>query len=184
MNQALARAKETFILGMSRISHFWGFPKAMGAIYGAIYLSPQPVSLDDLVVQVNVTKGAVSTNVRALERLGMVYKVDKIGQRKDFYTAETDLWKILKGILREREKNDFDRGLSSIDDSLVLLKDAEMESSQAELPSFYLERLWAMRAFFQNLDRLMASILELEQLSQQTFLKISENNEDDRNGRT
>ncbi|MCZ7667912.1 MAG: hypothetical protein M5U34_12310 [Chloroflexi bacterium] len=52
MNQELIEARKHFIQGMSRVTHFWGFPKAMGAIYGAIYLSSEAVSLDDLVMQV------------------------------------------------------------------------------------------------------------------------------------
>ena len=42
-NSGLTESREHFIQGMSRISNFWGFPRAMGAIYGAIYLSPEPV---------------------------------------------------------------------------------------------------------------------------------------------
>ena len=88
---------------MSRITHFWGFPKAMGAIYGAIYLSPQSVSLDELVELVGVSKGAVSTNVRLLERLGMVHRQVQVGDRKDYYLAETDFWKVARTLLKERD---------------------------------------------------------------------------------
>ena len=49
MNDELSLAQENFIQGMSRISNFWGFPRAMGALFGAIYLSPEPLSLDELV---------------------------------------------------------------------------------------------------------------------------------------
>ena len=83
MTATLFAARQHFIQGLSRISQFWGFPKAMGAIFGALYLSPNPLSLDELVEQVEVTKGAVSTNVRALERLGMFHIQIVIGERKD-----------------------------------------------------------------------------------------------------
>ena len=66
MDSDLTAAREEFIQGMSRISHFWGFPKAMGAIYGAIYLSPAPLSLDEIVEQVGVTKGACIQMLLAL----------------------------------------------------------------------------------------------------------------------
>jgi len=62
MNQELDQARDQFIQGMSRITHFWGFPKAMGAMYGAIYLSPDPLSLDQIVTQVGVSKGAELTH--------------------------------------------------------------------------------------------------------------------------
>lgn len=163
----LRESRDNFILGMTRISHFWGFPKAMGAIYGAVYLSPQAISLDELVEQANVTKGAVSTNVRHLERLGMVHRIARIGERKDYYTAETDFWKVVKGILREREKSEFDRALRSVDDSLALLdpKAAKGLSSQdAELAGFYRQRMNAMQTFFRSLDQLVAMVMAFDNL--------------------
>lgn len=167
MDSLLDQSRQTFILGMSRISHFWGFPKAMGALFGAIYLSPQPISLDDLVEQVAITKGAVSTNVRALERLGMVHRISRLGERKDYYSAETDFWKVIKGILREREKSEFDLALHSVDESLALLDQvdegaANAQADQVELAAFYRQRLGAMQSFFRTLDNLVASLLALE----------------------
>jgi DNA-binding transcriptional regulator GbsR (MarR family) len=164
MSASIQQSRDTFILGMSRISQFWGFPRAMGAIYGAIYLSPEPVSLDELVEQVGVTKGAISTNVRSLERLGMVHRIVRLGERKDYYTAETDFWKIVKGILREREKSEFDQALRSVDESLKLL-DAEQPSPEdAALAKFYGERLRSISGFFRSLDNLVALLLSFEDL--------------------
>lgn len=155
----LQPARQHFLKGMSRISHFWGFPKAMGAIYGAIYLSPAPLSLDDLVNQVGVTKGAVSTNVRHLERLGMVHKHLVVGERKDYYSAETDFWKIGRGLLEERQQSDFDRALQSVGESLAML-----EGQRGETADFARERLLAMQEFFNALDALVNALLKLENL--------------------
>jgi DNA-binding transcriptional regulator GbsR (MarR family) len=165
----LIKARENFIQGMSRISHFWGFPKAMGAIFGAVYLSPQPVSLDELVEQVNVTKGSVSTNIRTLERLGMVHKQIQVGDRKDYYVAETDFWKIVRGVLREREKNEFDQALRTVGESMAMLEGADAE--EAELVGFYQERMGALQAFFNRLDKLVATLMALEDLRQGAIQK-------------
>ena len=81
--ETLKDTRQTFIENLSRISEFWGYPRAMGALYGALYLSPTPLSLDDLIPIVGVTKVAISTNVRALEQLGMVHKHVRSGDRKD-----------------------------------------------------------------------------------------------------
>ena len=163
-DEILITAQENFIQGISRISNFWGFPKAMGAIYGAIYLSPAPLCLDDLVVQVGVTKGAVSTNVRQLERLGMIHKHIVIGDRKDYYSAEIDFWKIIKGILREREKPEFDTALHSVSESLELVKSADLPAEDIELAAFYQLRLQNIHHFFKILDNIVASALLLEEL--------------------
>lgn len=170
MSSGLLAAREHFIQGISRVSHFWGFPKAMGAIYGAIYLSPSPLTLDDLVNQVSISKGAVSTNVRSLERLGVIHKQYKVGDRKDYYIAETDFWKILKDILREREKYEFDHALRTIGESLEMVKKTNAKPSQ--LGDFYKERIQGMKKFFDSLDNLVATIIALDELRSGTIKKM------------
>jgi DNA-binding transcriptional regulator GbsR (MarR family) len=164
MSEDLEAARHHFIQGMSHITHFWGFPKAMGAIYGAVYLSPEPISLDELVTQVGVSKGSVSTNIRTLERLGMVHKQLRLGDRKDYYVAESDLWKVVREVLKEREKSEFDRALRTVDESLAMLKPAQLRPAEAEISVFYQERMQAMKRFFNSLDNLVAMLTALEEL--------------------
>ncbi|MDX1414059.1 MAG: MarR family transcriptional regulator [Candidatus Promineifilaceae bacterium] len=164
LNQNLLEARQNFIQGMSRISNFWGFPKAMGAIFGAIYLSPMPISLDEIVEKVGVTKGSVSTNVRTLERLGMVHKQIRVGDRKDYYEAEADFWKIIKGVLREREKSEFDLALRTVNDSLEMVKEAKPTDTEADLVLFYQQRMENMQRFFNTLDNIVATLLALDNL--------------------
>lgn len=177
MNETLIASQQNFIQGMSRISSFWGFSRAMGALYGAIYLSPDPISLDDLVKQSGVTKGAVSTNVRQLERLGMVHKHIRVGDRKNYYTAETDYWKIIRGILREREKHEFNTALKSVDTSLEMIDAAEFPSEDAEMATFYKERMANMQEFFLKLDNVVATILALEEFRVSAIHKFLGNSE-------
>jgi DNA-binding transcriptional regulator GbsR (MarR family) len=172
MDETLIQTRQHLTQGLSRVSNFWGFPKAMGAIYATLYLSPEPLSLDDLVKQVGVTKGAVSTNVRMLERLGMVHKQVKIGERKDYYEAETDFWKIARGILKEREKSEFDRALLTVDESLEMAQSARPGPEDAGLALFYQQRLQGMLTFFQALDNLVATILALDELRQGTIQRL------------
>lgn len=170
MSDELDQARDYFIQGVSRITHFWGFPKAMGAIYGAIYLSPTPVSLDELVTQIGVTKGAISTSVRRLERLGMVHKHLQVGDRKDYYSAETDFWKIAKGILKEREQQEFDRALRTVAESLAMVQAADTDD--AELATFYQERMQEMQRFFDSLDNLVAMVIALDELRVGTIQRL------------
>jgi HTH-type transcriptional regulator, glycine betaine synthesis regulator len=174
--EKLDQARDTLIQGMSRISQFWGFPRGMGAIFGALYLSPQPLSLDDLVAQVEITKGAVSTNVRALERLGMVHPHLHIGERKDFYVAETDFWKIARGILKEREKAEFDQALRSVGESIQIVEAAqaanEFNPEEARQAVLYQQRLRAMQNFFHTLDNLVAAFLALDEFRLSSLQKL------------
>ncbi len=172
MTDELDNARDNFIQGMSRISSFWGFPRAMGAIYGAVYLSPTPLSLDSIVEQVGVSKGAVSTNVRTLERLGMVHKRIQLGDRKDYYDAETDFWKVIKGVLREREQSEFDLALRTVTESMAMVDQTNIETSEQELAAFYQERMQNMQRFFNNLDNIVATLLALDDLRLNSVSKL------------
>ena len=165
---SLAHAHDHFVQGMSRISNFWGFPKAMGAIYGTIYLSPNPLSLDEIVEQVGVSKGAVSTYVRQLERFNMVHQEYQIGDRKDYYTAETDFWKMVRSILQQREQHEFDKALNAVNESIAI---ADQAGADTELTRFYQKRMGAMQAFFGTLDSLFGAVLALESLVSLSALK-------------
>ena len=171
MSDSIDNAKDHFSQGISRIASFWGLPKALGSIYAVIYLSPTPLTLDDLVIEANISKGAVSTNVRNLERLGMIHKQIKIGDRKDYYTAEPDFWKIVRGILREREKHEFDIALRTVGESLDMVKQSE-DPENSELALFYTERMQSMKSFFNTLDKLVATVIALDDLGLGAIKKL------------
>ena len=156
--------QQRFIESLSRISEFWGYPRVMGALYAALYLSPGALSLDDLGPLTGVTKGSISTNIRALEQLGMVHKQVRPGDRKDYYAADTDFWKITKTILERRQKPEFDQALSDVGAALHQVRSRPRKSPDAELARFYEERLGAMESFFHTIDNIVAMILQIERL--------------------
>ncbi|MGC4064176.1 MAG: hypothetical protein QM784_05945 [Polyangiaceae bacterium] len=159
----LRQARQRFVNGISRIAHFWGFPKAMGAVYAAVYLSPEPLSLDGIVEAVGVTKGGLVAHLRSLERLGIVERQNRPGDRKDYYVASSDFRGIVRKILQEREKREFDRALSSVEEALAMLAEVTATDKEtATLVAFYRERLGAMQAFFKGLDRVVATVLAMD----------------------
>ncbi|MCP3927125.1 MAG: hypothetical protein GY714_31585 [Desulfobacterales bacterium] len=172
MQKNIDRSRENFIQGISRISSFWGFPKAMGAIYGALYLSPEPVTMDELVSTVGISKGAISTNVKNLERWGMIVRDFKLGDRKDYLRAEIDFWKIIKGILKEREKNEFDLALKKVSESIEMLNEEECSAEDKKLKNFYDGRLEDMKQFFDTLDKMVGLILAFDDLKSLNLKKL------------
>ncbi|GAB4332677.1 MAG: hypothetical protein Kow0099_04460 [Candidatus Abyssubacteria bacterium] len=147
--------RDRFIDGMGRISRFWGLSKLMGQLYGLLYLSAKPLSLDELAKGLMVSKASVSTNIRALERWGMVEKVWVKADRKDYYRAETDFMDIVIKIFEKREKTEFDSALKTVSECLdrvgSLPKNAEAK--------FMKERLENMQHFFNFLDQSVFSLL-------------------------
>jgi DNA-binding transcriptional regulator GbsR (MarR family) len=169
MTTPLSQIKQEFVEGLSQISRFWGFPKGMGAIFAVLYLSPTPLPLDEIVAQTGLTKGAVSTEVRALARLGLVHRSSKLADRKDYYEAETDFYKSIRSILKERQNNEFDRAVASVSDTLEKL---EAGTSFPEERAFLIERVRALQDFFNAIDSLARAVVKLESLGLVNVQKI------------
>ncbi|GAB4431802.1 MAG: GbsR/MarR family transcriptional regulator [Anaerolineales bacterium] len=171
MTEKLPQLKQEFIEGMSQISKFWGFPKGMGAVFAVLYLSPAPLPLDEIASQTGLTKGAISTNVRALARMGLVHPSTKLGDRKDYYEAETDFYTSIRAILKERQNSEFDRAVASVRETLSKLEAGQVSGDEAER-QFLIERLRALQSFFDALDGLVNAVVRLEGLGLTTIEKV------------
>jgi DNA-binding transcriptional regulator GbsR (MarR family) len=163
--------QQNFIEGLSQISRFWGIPKGVGAIFAVLYLSPTSASLDELVLKSGLTKGAVSTNVRALARMGLVHRSTRLGDRKDYYEAETDFYKAIRSILGERQNREFDSAIRSVGETLVKLQSAKGSMDEAER-KFLIARVQALQDFFDAIDRLSQAASRLDSLGIATVQKI------------
>jgi len=157
MAQDIDKIRDNFVDGMGRISKFWGFSRLMGQLYGLLYLSPEPMTLDQLAEGLMVSKGSVSTNIRAIERWGMVEKVWIKADRKDYYRAETKFMDIVVKILEEREKKEFDSALKTVGECLSEVK----ALPQSEETKFMKKRLTNMQRFFGFIDKSVFSALHL-----------------------
>ncbi|HNK64045.1 MAG TPA: MarR family transcriptional regulator [Anaerolineales bacterium] len=167
----LPQLKQDFTESLSQISRFWGFPKGMGAIFGVLYLSESPLSLDEIVEQTGLTKGAVSTEVRTLARMGLVHRSAKLGDRKDYYEAETDFYASIRSILKERQNGEFDRALRGVREILDALASGNVSGDKAEI-QFLHQRIKALQDFFNAIDSLTNAVIKLESLGLTNVTKI------------
>lgn len=150
--------------GLSQLSDYFGFSKVMGQLYGALLLSPEALSLDDLMHRLSISKASVSMNLRTLEHMGMVRQVWLRGKsgRKKYYEAEADFLQIIANILSGREMRDVDRAISVMQENTSLLSSSldamcEEDREQAKL---YMERMAQMETMFKFAQLVISSILE------------------------
>ena len=169
MPQSLAKIKKDFTEGLSQISRFWGFPKGMGAIFAVLYLSPTALSLDEVVQETGLTKGAISTEIRALARMGLVHRSTKLGDRKDYYTAESDFYAAIRSILKERQNSEFDRAIRTVKETLGQMDESWVENDEWR---FVYERVQALQDFFDSIDSLTKAVVKLESLGISNVTKI------------
>src|SRR5688572_2479503 len=112
-NPQLEDVHETMLDGLGQLSGYFGFSKVMGQLYGTLLMSSKPLSLDEMMEQLSISKASVSTNMRTLEHMGMVRQVWVRGGsgRRKYYEAETDFWQIITNLLSGRELRDVERAI-------------------------------------------------------------------------
>ena len=83
---------DSMLDGLGQLADYFGFNKVLGQLYGTLLLSAEPLSLDDMMSRLDISKASVSTNMRSLEHMGMVRQVWVRGGsgRRKYYQAETD----------------------------------------------------------------------------------------------
>lgn len=154
----LQQARDNFIESAGKISaNMLGMvSKVGGQIYALLFLARNPMSLDEIMKILHLSKGNISVNIRMLESVGLVRKVWVKGTRKDYYEAARDY---PKKFLRQF----FDRVRNGIDDSLRMISKFKEEFETASRNSageekedaqFMLSQLMLLDLFYQAASQL------------------------------
>jgi len=101
-----SEAKNKFIQSWGALGSQWGINKTMAQIHALLMVSAEPVSMEDIMESLQISRGNASMNLRALIDWGIVYKEYKSGERREFFTAESDLDELAVKIARERSKRE------------------------------------------------------------------------------
>jgi DNA-binding transcriptional regulator GbsR (MarR family) len=106
VNNELARSRDLGIDTCGRIAEFWGFTRTMGRTFGLLYLSREPLPQTEIQKRLGISAGSASMTLSGLGRWGVVHRIWVRGQRREHYEAETDFWKMIAGVLNERERRE------------------------------------------------------------------------------
>jgi DNA-binding transcriptional regulator GbsR (MarR family) len=115
INDELARARDLGIDTCGRIAEFWGFTRTMGRAFGLLYLSREPLPQTEIQKRLGISAGSASMTLAALGRWGVVHRIWVRGQRREHYEAETDFWKMIAGVLNERERREIGSAVASVE---------------------------------------------------------------------
>lgn len=100
--------KDKFISEWGKLSMSWGVKRAMGQIHGALLISERALSAEELMTSLEMSRGNINMNLRELIDWQLVHKVFVKGERKEFFEAEKDFWKVFQLIVTRRKKKELD----------------------------------------------------------------------------
>ncbi len=104
-----------------RIAQLLGAPKSLGEIYGLLYCTEQPLSLDDICQRVKISRGSASQGLRILKSVGAVKIVYLPGNRRDHFSPETELRKLAGSLLKEQIESQIEGGEARLERMGALL---------------------------------------------------------------
>ncbi|MDX2306481.1 MAG: transcriptional regulator [Microscillaceae bacterium] len=104
----LEEAKEQFVQTWGTLGTNWGINRTMAQIHALLMISPQPLSTEEIMEQLKISRGNTNMNTRELIAWGLVHKELKPGERKEYFVAEKDIWEVAQCIIRERKRRELD----------------------------------------------------------------------------
>ena len=110
---------DIFIEGWGRLGPAWGISRVMAEIYAVLYVSEQPLTLEQMSRTLKTSRSNISTNVRLLLDLSVVHKVIIRGERKDYYTAEEDVTKVAKLLALAKKRKELDPAMEIVEHTLA-----------------------------------------------------------------
>lgn len=125
-------ARQQFISSWGAFGSQWGINRTMAQIHALLLISTKPLSQDDVMAELQISRGNANMNIRELIDWGLVERVLISGERKEYFTAEKDIWKVAMQIMKERKKRELDPMIKLLEQ----LQDAEGDAKNAEVKQF------------------------------------------------
>ncbi|MCZ6834869.1 MAG: transcriptional regulator [Planctomycetota bacterium] len=110
----LHESQERFITLWGQMASNWGIPRTMAETHALLFLSDEPLNTDDVMERLDVSRGSASMTLRALLDWGIASRVHQRGDRKEYFQAEQDVWKLFRTLLRERKKREIEPLLAEL----------------------------------------------------------------------
>lgn len=154
----LAEAQDQFILEWGRMSSSWGINRTMAQILALLFTSAEPLSVDDIMDRLRISRGNASMSLRDLMDWGIVRRFRRPGERHDTYQCESDPYTMFAKVVRERKRREVDPTVSAIRECLARVPEGQADPD-AEV---FRSRLAGLIEIFTALDHLYAQVVSTD----------------------
>jgi DNA-binding transcriptional regulator GbsR (MarR family) len=156
----LEEVEDQFVDLWDTMSSLWGISPTMARIHGLLYITGSALSMDDIMARLAISRGNVSMNLSKLVEWGLVRRVHKRGDRRDYYESLSDVWEMFTLVASQRKRREIDPILSTLRRCREELS-PEALGGQADQPE--------ARARYQRVNDLFTFLSQMESLAQRFF---------------
>ncbi|TYP93951.1 transcriptional regulator, ArsR family [Fodinibius salinus] len=161
-------ALEQFVLLWGEMASAWGINKTMAQIHALLYAEADPLDTDTIMNHLDISRGNANMNLRKLVQWQLIHKVHFKGKRKDFFTAEKDVWNIVSTIIRERQQREVAPIRENLNETLALFDEPDSLSGEEQA---FKERIENFTTFLEMFERFTEALLPYISKSNLKFLK-------------
>lgn len=154
----LIEAKAEFINQWGILGSQWGINRTMAQVHALLLVASQPLSTDDIMNELNISRGNANMNVRDLIDWQLVQKTLIAGDRKEYFTAEKDIWKVATRIMLQRKK----RELDPMVEVLGKLSNIEGDKRNADIKAFT-ETIGNIQRFAGHAEKTLDTVIKAEE---------------------
>jgi DNA-binding transcriptional regulator GbsR (MarR family) len=154
----LNEAKQQFIQSWGILATQWGINRTMAQVHALLLIAGEPLSTDNIMEELSISRGNANMNVRELMNWQLVDKVIIQGDRKEYFAAEKDIWKVATCIMYQRKKRELDPMIKVLNQ----LSDVEGDKRNAEIKAFT-ETIESIKKFAEQAEKTMDVMIKAEE---------------------
>lgn len=154
----LTESKDKFINAWGTLGTSWGINRTMAQVHALLLISPDALSAEEIMEELTISRGNANMNIRTLIDWGLVQKELRSGERKEYFVAEKDIYKVFKQIAKERRK----RELEPIFKVLEEVKNVEGDKRDKKIKAF-VDTIEQIELFTKKADRTLETLIKADE---------------------
>ena len=154
----LTEARQQFISSWGAFGTNWGINRTMAQIHALLLVSAEPLTQDDMMEELNISRGNVNMNIRELISWGLAERVILPGERREYFSAEKDIWKVVKLIVKERKKRELEPMLKLLDQ----LEEVEGDKKDKNVKAF-VETVSGIKKLGKQADKTLDTMIKADE---------------------
>lgn len=146
----LREVQDLFIRRWGEMGATWGINRTMAEIHSLLYITASPLCTDDVMMRLNISRGNASMSLRALCDWGIIRRLHRRGERREYFESLSDVWEMFSIIAAERKRREMDPVLETIRQCQAMLTDEAIGKTAARH-----EAVAAVRTRLANMEEFM-----------------------------
>jgi DNA-binding transcriptional regulator GbsR (MarR family) len=161
VEQQLETAQDLFIRRWGEMGQTWGINRTMAEIHALLYITAHPLCTDDVMERLHISRGNASMSLRALCDWGIVRRMHKRGERREYFESLGDVWEMFSLIAAERKRREMDPVLETIRQCQQMLDEAHLGKSAAKREDVQAtrQRLAGMEEFMEVTNKIFQQFI-------------------------